>query len=243
MPPQRKKPVKRSVRNHNQKSSRALAASAPTHKSGLEAKGDLLYRVPLFPVSTMRSLFYYDYDLGSSSVAGVPTNYFFCANGMFDPNTTGTGHQPMGFDQMMLMYNQYTVLSSKISVTIYNTTSSVAVRVGVYLTPDATAGTDPSRIVENGLLTTKVLSAINVAGYHKEFSLNCDVASYMGRPKGKTMVNSSTLAGTAAANPTEGVFYNITGWDPFGASNFSLFFDVLIEYKAVFWEPRKLTVS
>jgi len=190
-----------------------------------------------------RRLFYYDYGLNRSGVAGAPTNYIICANGLFDPNITGTGHQPMGFDQMMLVYTSYTVLRSKISLVVYNSTTSVAVRAGVFLAPDATAMTDPSRIMENGLVTTKVIPSINTAGYIQSFALDCDVVKYFGRPAGTSVVNDALLAGTAAANPTEGVYFNLTAWDPFGASNFSVYMDVVVEYDAVFWEPRKLTVS
>jgi len=36
---------------------------------------------------------------------------------MYDPNLTGTGHQPMYFDQMAALYNHYCIISSKIKVT------------------------------------------------------------------------------------------------------------------------------
>ena len=209
----------------------------------MEAKTEVIYATPIFPAVKRVKLFYYDYGLTRSGTAGAVSNYYFSANGLFDPNVTGTGHQPMGFDQMMLMYNQYTVVSSKISATIYNTTASVAVRAGVYLAPDTTSIVDPSRLIENGLITTKVIPAINVAGYIKDFDLDCDVVKFFGRKSAKEMLEDTLLYGTAAANPTEGVFYSITAWDPFGASNYSTFFDVIIEYDAYFWEPRKLTVS
>jgi len=216
---------------------------APTHRRGLEAKEDLRYLTPIFPAQTRRKLFYYDYGLTRSGTAGAVSNYFFTANGLFDPNITGTGHQPMGFDQLMLLYEQYTVINSKITAHIYDTTSSVAVRTGIYLSPDTTALSDPLQIMENGLNTTKVLSAINVAGYHLDFSLNCDCTKYFGNRSVRELLDDTSLQGTAAANPTEGVFYSIVAWDPFGASNYSTFFDVIIEYDAIFWEPRKLTVS
>ena len=40
----------------------------------------------------------------------------FVANGAFDPNLTGVGHQPRGFDQFMAGYETFTVTGSKISV-------------------------------------------------------------------------------------------------------------------------------
>lgn len=40
----------------------------------------------------------------------------FCLNGCFDPDTTGIGHQPLGFDEMMAKYNKYCVLGAKVMV-------------------------------------------------------------------------------------------------------------------------------
>lgn len=52
--------------------------------------------------------------VGASSY--LASSYAFRPNSMFDPNSTGTGHQPNNRDNMALVYEQYTVLSSKISV-------------------------------------------------------------------------------------------------------------------------------
>jgi len=54
-----------------------------------------------------------------SITQGVNTigNYCYCANGIYDPNSSGGGHQPYGYDTYSTIYNQYTVLSSKIKVT------------------------------------------------------------------------------------------------------------------------------
>jgi hypothetical protein len=38
-------------------------------------------------------------------------------NSLFDPNRTGTGHQPYGFDQIAALYNRYRVLSTRWRVT------------------------------------------------------------------------------------------------------------------------------
>ena len=38
-------------------------------------------------------------------------------NSLFDPNRTGTGHQPYGFDQLSTFYNRYYVTGSKMTVT------------------------------------------------------------------------------------------------------------------------------
>jgi hypothetical protein len=187
-------------------------------------------------------LSYYDFGISVTGAAGIVTNYFYSANGLYDPDITGTGHQPMGFDQLMLLYNQYSVIKSKISVTTYSGTSS-AVRAGVYLSPDTTSITDPIRLMENGLIRSVVVEGLLAPGYIKTISTNCDVALYFGRQTEDDVVVDKTLGGSAAANPTEQVYFAITHWNAFAASTYTNYMDVVVEYDAVFWEPRKLTVS
>lgn len=149
----------------------------------------------------------------------------------------------MGFDQMMLMYDQYTVVSSKISIVASNITATVTPRIGVYLSPDAVSITDPIRLMENGLISTRVHDLYGVPGHIREHSMNCDVNSYFGRTKGRGILNDVLLYGTAAANPSEAVYFAVTAWDAIGASVSTTAFDVVIEYDAYFWEPKKLTTS
>lgn len=40
----------------------------------------------------------------------------FMGNGIYDPNVTGTGHQPRGFDEFMNVYQKFTVVASQCTV-------------------------------------------------------------------------------------------------------------------------------
>lgn len=219
---------------------------APTEHKGATAKNMLITRIPLMTRASKRvTIPYYEYQLARTRTAGASTSYFFSANGVFDPNVTGTGHQPMGFDTMMLYYEQYVVMSSKITVTFVNNGAN-AVRAGVALTPDTTALVIGDA-VENGLIK---FVALDSAGYStgagtgtriKEVSLDCNCASYFSRKTQEEMVNDTTLVGTAAANPTEQVYFCVTTWGGFFPDNTAVNLDVVLEYDVVFWEPRKLS--
>ena len=52
----------------------------------------------------------------SALESGIATQHVFRANSVFDPDSSGIGHQPMGFDEMAANYNHYVVLGSKITV-------------------------------------------------------------------------------------------------------------------------------
>jgi hypothetical protein len=59
--------------------------------------------------------------------SGVISNYTFALNDLYDPNVTGTGHQPKGFDELSALYFRYKVISVHVKVTITNTLATTAV--------------------------------------------------------------------------------------------------------------------
>lgn len=62
-----------------------------------------------------------NYQLMASSSSGT---LLIAGNSCFDPDKTGVGHQPLGFDQFVGFYNRYRVHKSSITVELINTTLS-----------------------------------------------------------------------------------------------------------------------
>lgn len=98
------------------------AASAPAakkQKGNSEAHiipgvdGRLVYG---FPNSIITKLRYCDVIHLTSTLGSLSTNVFN-ANSIFDPDSTGVGHQPLYRDQYAAIYDQYTVLGAKITAT------------------------------------------------------------------------------------------------------------------------------
>jgi len=52
--------------------------------------------------------------------AGGSNTWVFSANGIYDPDITGTGHAPMYYDYLASVYQAYRVNFSKIKVTVVN---------------------------------------------------------------------------------------------------------------------------
>jgi len=234
--------------NFNSNAMPKTRAKAPT-KPQEQPYAIALYKAPLFPATIKQyGQLYYDHALGlTAPVSGNAVSYFFTANGMFDPDITGTGHQPMGFDQMMLLYNQCTVVHSSITVTFYG--NGLACRCAVALYPSASALTSADQIMENGLVKSV---AVNMQGTNtainnklQSVTLDCDVKKYFARPSDQAVVDDSLLATTVASNPTEQVYYGISVWqlDPDGSTTSSIGFDVLLNYDAIYWEPKKIASS
>jgi len=223
-----------------------INANSATHPTRSTAQSDLAFSTPLFPARFRKVLRYCDVGYTfASGAAGIGGNYFFSANGLFDPDITGAGHQPMGWDQMMLMYEQATCVSSKITVNAINgSAAGVYGGFGLYLSPDAVSITSVARLMENGYLKYRTMTPINTQGSRQVLSLDCDVSAYFGLNKNKrSLVGDVELYSTSAANPIEQVYFVVLAFDPTAANVVTLYFDVNIEYEVIFWEPRKLTQS
>jgi len=85
--------------------------------------------------------------LPAAGSPGGTSVYTFMANSMYDPNNSGTGHQPLYRDEMAALYTYYTVISSAIHVTL-NQSASNQSNYGILLGRDASLPSDPTTIVE-----------------------------------------------------------------------------------------------
>jgi len=177
-----------------------------------------------------------------TSTTGAPGYYFFSVNGAYDPNITGTGHQPLGFDEQMTRFNQYCVKQSSIRVCAVGLTTSIA-RWGIVLYDAASGTSDPNRLVENGQLTMGVLNSNAGSNVHTQsLQLHCDVPRFFGAPWSSFRRNPSYL-GTAAANPTEQAYFGIVLWGGFSASTMTITFDVTLSYDIEYFEPKRFVSS
>jgi len=69
-------------------------------------------------------------DVVTSSLATtVGSSQVYNLNSLFDPDRTGTGHQPYGFDQMSALYNRYRVLNTRWRIVFSPSSLTYAVSV------------------------------------------------------------------------------------------------------------------
>jgi len=172
----------------------------------------------------------------------------FHANSLFDPDLTGGGHQPYGFDTLMSMYNHFTVIGSKITVKpVLTTTANVipgylvvtcsdnGTRVADAYTSGGvpfvmeSLGTTRPILVGREALDTKLI-AISTFSAKKFFGVS-------------SIVGQDLYRGNSAANPTELSFFEIAHMAAGANDPGSLTFMVTIDYTAVFSERKNLSIS
>lgn len=194
---------------------------------------------PVFPARTLRRLRYSDnFNLAGSS--GVVASYVFAANGLFDPNVTGTGHQPMGFDQLMLSYNHYIVTECRATVLFRNNSGTgCCPQVSIKVDGGATPSTVVNTILEFGLNDHTVLEAAGTMGANKVLSAAVSIRQFEGV---EDVVDNIDFRGSVAANPAEITYFHVQAWDTLGLTT-SVQCEIVLEFSSWFVEPRVLTPS
>jgi hypothetical protein len=202
---------------------------------------DSLVRIsaaPLFPPK-YKALLRYSDTITLSSTSGAVASQVYSTNGLYDPDITGTGHQPAGFDQMMLSYEHYTVTASRLTATYHNNTNAVYPTAAVSVNASSTPVTVVNQIIEDGFVVQEFLMGLGVQGSLKTLKIGCNISKFHGL---KNILDNDDYRGAIASNPAEQSYYILQLWDTELASSSSAV-DVVIEYEAWFTEPRRITQS
>lgn len=124
-------------------------------------------RKRVYPPMFRAVLRYEDDVLLPTAVITANAQYLFRTNSCFDPDFTGTGHQPYNFDQLCSAtgpYNNYLVMASRLRVTFAPYPSqvgdSVIVGVGTLYNQQGSAVPGYPAIMENSQFRHRILPCI-----------------------------------------------------------------------------------
>lgn len=191
-----------------------------------------------FPVRTIAKLKYATIVPLLSSLTPI-ANYLFSCNSIYDPDTTGTGHQPYGHDTYATIYNQYTVLYSIITVQVSmgNSANSYTWGVGI---EDANIGT--VNTVDTWMERPTYKSNLQTArdAYNSQvIRLKWD--------RMKRFPHEDVYRGLSApfgSSPTESEFFNVIIQSPSATGALGQFYaTVTIDYFCELYEPKDLGSS
>lgn len=173
-----------------------------------------------------------------TSTAPTPAVYQISCNSLYDPNATGTGHQPYYMDQLSALYQHYVVLGSKITMRICPTVNTSGCIVTGFINDDtASVSGNPPYTAEYGSGQTRLLTP----GFTKPatFVMKWSAAKQFG----KAVLANTELQGTPSSNPAEQQYYTFQMTDSSYANNllFNLYWQ--IEYIAVWKELKDIAAS
>lgn len=166
----------------------------------------------------------------------------FRANSVYDPNATGVGHQPMGFDQWSGIYQRYCVLGSRIIVQNTNSTNASVNTAYFGVTVYGVAGQLTSTygstvaVMESKLTgRTRVIAGnANASVWHQILSRKFSSRRFFGK---KDVIDDPDLGATVLNNPINQAYFGIWAGGVQLVDSPNLEFKVTIDYIVMFHEP------
>jgi len=180
-------------------------AKVPVKKGSSRRRGST--KLPKFGFPTLLKLRHrYVDQISFSSTAGSLNVKTFSCNSLYDPDIAGAGHQPMYFDNLMAIYDHYTVIASRITVKFVLTTTSATSPsyLALHVDDDATGPSTFVACCEQSTSVSKIIPQGSSDVHYLKSSWNA--RKYFG---GDALSNDN-LQGTASASPTEQSVYHVT---------------------------------
>lgn len=233
--PYRKYPAKKKSRYVGPRKSRKSKAK---YRSGPS-----MCRMPSLVVGDMTGTkLKYEARIELASVAGAGISHQFSGNSVFDPDLTGVGVQPLGYDQWSALYDRYRVNGSAIKVRF--------IAIGI----DAATNSWEVCLVPSPVTTTfSSMDAARASPYSIGTAKNMEqqggyLRNYMSTAKiegvSKTTVRvDDEFSSIVSSNPTEQWAWNVIGQPADRSTSASLIAFVSITYYVTFYSRKRLGMS
>jgi len=157
---------------------------------------------PTLKSNFKNTMVYFDMPYSLNPGVGTAAVQAMSLNGLYDPDVSGIGHQPTGFDQLDGMYSQYLVRKAFVKAHFTNTDTTAAQIVGICITTDAAPGTDVRKFVENGNCVTSIVAPAGSGESVKTLTFEYDLSKIAGY----NVEGDSDYAGTASGSPAQQVY-------------------------------------
>jgi hypothetical protein len=151
-----------------------------------------------FPDKMLTKLRYVDTYLLSISSGSIAKQVMY-VNSVFDPDNSGTGHQPLYRDTYAGIYDQYAVVSAKCKVKFMNLSSGDSLICGMVIDDDASTSTTANTLCEQNHGQHTILPPISGSLSSHTFTFDWDCKKILGIDP----FASETYKTPVASNPTE----------------------------------------
>jgi hypothetical protein len=198
---------------------------------------------PTMPTA-VRVVLKYHFTVTQTASAGEVDTYLFRGNGMFDPDVTGVGAQPLGFDQWHTLYQQNRVLASTIKATLTTpdatTNDALSINFCVYPSQGTSTPTTFESGASNPYARSKAVNGVIPRGQAIVNSM--ETSTMLGLPKVGPLVDDQ-LDGTNLADPAE-LWYWVLMMQPLDAAAATGYrLTGVVSYLCDFFQPNVITLS
>lgn len=172
---------------------------------------------------------------------GTAAAQVFRSNDLYDPDATGSGAQPRGFDEFMLMYNHFTVLGAKITANFTNEDTSIPVGIYVYVDGTSSSASSIANVMEKPNVASRTITGTTGGQCKGTIVKKCSTKRELGMSR---ILDEHSLRGTSTSSPTETLFFHVGAFPQDGASNpGTCVISCVIDYLVCFTEPKAMAQS
>lgn len=166
--------------------------------------------------------------------SGGISRFVLSCNGLYDPDVSGTGHQPRGFDQIMPLYDHYVVVGAEIRCMFVNASSAINDQniVGIALKDTPTQSVLLNDYLETGYVRSKMCSSQDTP---VTITYKCNPNKFLGRSK---PLSDPDLKGSALANPVEQAYFHGFAGSAIAGDGGLVQVNFTVDYIVVFIEPK-----
>lgn len=157
---------------------------------------------------------------------GSSSDYSFNMNSLFDPNRTGTGHQPRGFDQLTPLYNRYCIDRCTWDIEIPSIVNTM--NYAVVPANGITIITDVSDAAERRFSNQR---AVGAGAPSAVFRGSCNLPNFLGRSLFSYHTDDLTAA-IVSASPNEVLELHIVATNP-GIVSATVTYIVKLTYRGI----------
>jgi hypothetical protein len=193
------------------------------------------------PKRLRAELCYSDLGLSLNPGSGVLASYILSANGLYDPDLTGTGHQPKGWDQLITLYDHCVVEKAHIDVKFAPPDNNTIVGINVSGF-GSTSYTNARDFLELPYCKWGMTGVVSTYGKYRSISLSneVDIAKFLGVDD---LTDGREFSSDNSANAVEDVTFILWAQSNTGGDPGAVYFVPRIKYTVLFMEPRDLAGS
>lgn len=174
----------------------------------------------------------------TTTLSSLITSWRYNLNSLYDPDRTGGGHQPYGFDQLAGLYNRYRVIGCHYRIECYNTGGTIVKLVAVpsneeFYPSDAQHAIETSRA--RYIVQAPGASVQQLQGY-------VSIPSLVGRTKSQYMADDR-FQSDVGSSPLELAILNLYNADITGVAQDGSRIAITLEYTAEFFDIKTQSQS
>ncbi len=191
-----------------------------------------------FPPTLLTKLRYVDtYPLVSTS--GSLAKQLFKINSIFDPDSSGVGHQPLYRDTYAAIYDYYAVVSVKATVQFQSLNTSSGSTVGILIDDDTSTSTNANVLMEQNYGKKILLPPVNGSLSNRTLTLDWDCKKILNIDP----FTSQAYRTAQGSDPTELSTLLVWSASADGTSTGTVQAMVTLEFTVIFSELTTPTVS